>query len=104
MSPFNTEIVLATYPNNNIVVKDQWEIKKTGGLKLINKTKIDAQNNVFSFIMKTMRKNIMAGKGILNISLPVEIFRCDSNIQRLCTSLTLAPHFLEKAVQTTDPL
>ena len=50
----------------------------------MNQTKIAAQNNVISFVMSTMKKNLFSGKGILNISLPVEIFNVDSNIQRLC--------------------
>lgn len=41
------------------------------GIKLVNKEKIDAQNNVLKFIMKTMRKNLLTGKSILSISLPV---------------------------------
>ena len=69
-------------------------MRKSGGFKIINQKKIDAQDNVFSFIMKTLRSNLMSGKGLLNISLPVEIFNCDSNIQRICASMALAPTFL----------
>jgi hypothetical protein len=53
------------------VQKDDWVIEKGGGLKLVNQTKINAQNNVLKFIMKTLKKNLFSGKGILNISLPV---------------------------------
>lgn len=55
-----------------------------GEMVLINQTKIAAQNNVIKFIMSTLKKNLFSGKGILNISLPVEIFNVDSNLQRLC--------------------
>jgi hypothetical protein len=64
---------------------------------LVNKPKIAAQNNVIKFMMKTMKKNLFSGKGVLNVSLPVEIFNCDSNLQRLCESLALAPDLIEKA-------
>ena len=33
--------------------------------------------------MKTFRKNLFSGKSMLSISLPVEIFKEDSNTQRL---------------------
>ena len=66
---------------------------------LVNKQKINAQNQVFTFIMKTMRNNIFSGKGILSVSLPVQVFNYDSNLQRLSSSLALAPHFLEKATE-----
>lgn len=52
--------------------------------------------------MKTLKKNLFSGKGILNISLPVEIFNTDSNLQRTCQALSLGPHFLEKAAKTKD--
>ena len=53
--------------------------------------------------MSTLKKNIFSGKGILNISLPVQIFNCDSNLQRLCEGLCLAPDLLEKAAQAATP-
>lgn len=40
----------------------------------------------------------MSGKGGLNISLPVYIFNIDSNLQRTCKGMCMAPYFLEKAV------
>jgi len=58
-------------PYENIICKDDWAIEKTGGMKLVNQVKIDAQNNVIKFIMKTLKKNLFSGKGLLNISLPV---------------------------------
>lgn len=61
------------------------------GFKLINQVKIAAQNNVLKFIMKTLKKNLFSGKGILNISLPVEIFNVDSNLQRICIAMSLGP-------------
>ena len=42
-----------------------------GGMKLSNPEKEAAQNNVIKFVMNTLKKNLFAGKGILNISLPV---------------------------------
>lgn len=79
-------------PYESILCKDDWVIDdKVGGLKLVNQVKIDAQNNVIKFIMKTLKKNLFSGKGLLNISLPVEIFNTDSNLQRLCQGMSLGP-------------
>lgn len=75
-------------------MKGDFVENKDGGILLVNKAKIDAQNNVINFIMKTMRKNLLSGKSILSISLPVEIFKADSNTQRLCESMTMGPVFL----------
>ena len=54
--------------------------------------------------MKTLKKNIFSGKGILNISLPVDIFNIDSNLQRMSECMSLAPEILEKAAKESDPL
>lgn len=93
------------YEYEHIMLKHDFSFDKTGGMVLTNQTKIAAQNNVIKFIMSTLKKNLFSGKGILNISLPVEIFNIDSNIQRLCESMALAPDILEKkACITPDPV
>jgi hypothetical protein len=73
------------------MLKNDFVVDKEGGMLLVNQARIAAQNNVLKFIMATLKKNLFSGKGILNISLPVEIFNCDSNLQRLCESMALAP-------------
>ena len=75
-------------------MKSDFVVDKEMGILLVNKPKIEAQDNVLKFIMKTMRKNLLSGKSILSISLPVEIFRADSNTQRLCESMTMGPFLL----------
>jgi hypothetical protein len=71
---------------------------------LVNQERIAAQDNVLKFIMATLKRNLFSGKGILNISLPVEIFNIDSNLQRLCEALSLAPSLLEKKAVAATPL
>lgn len=92
-------------PYENIMLKNDFVVDKEGGMLLVNQVRIAAQNNVLKFIMATLKKNLFSGKGILNISLPVEIFASDSNLQRLCESMALAPELIErKAVLATDPV
>lgn len=45
-----------------------------GGLKFINQKQIDDQKGVLKFILSQVAKNLVSGKSILNISLPVDIF------------------------------
>lgn len=71
LKPFDCQKNLMELPYENIVCKDDWVVEKGGGMKLVNQVKIDAQNNVIKFIMKTLKKNLFSGKGLLNISLPV---------------------------------
>jgi hypothetical protein len=71
-------------PYENLIFKNDFKLDKSGGLILVNEPKVAAQDNVIKFMMSTLKKNLFSGKGILNISLPVEIFNTDSNLQRLC--------------------
>ena len=69
-----------------------------------NETKIAAQKQVFNFLMKKIGSNIVQGKSILNISLPIYIFDTRSNLERFAFSFTFAPEYLEKAANCVDPL
>lgn len=53
-----------------------------------------AQKKVLTFIIKSIGKNILSGKGILNMSLPVDIFCRESNIERMAMSYGYFPVFL----------
>jgi hypothetical protein len=46
----------------------------------------------------------MEGKPITQISLPVDIFCPYSNLERIASSMGLAPTFLTKAAQVADPV
>lgn len=51
------------------------------------------QKKVLTYIIKRIGKNIFTGKGILNISLPVDIFCVESNIERLAMSFGFMPYY-----------
>lgn len=55
-------------------------------------------------VFKRLGRNILSGKGILSISLPVDCFGNDSNLSRICNSYGYAPLFLEEAAAATDPV
>ena len=74
--------------------KGEWAICPTGGLNYVDEQKMNEQKKVLTFIIKRIGRNILSGKGILNISLPVDIFCRESNIERLAASFGFAPAFL----------
>lgn len=55
-----------------------------------------AQKKVLTFIIKRLGKSILTGKSVLSISLPVDIFCKESNIERCAMSFGYFPVFLEK--------
>lgn len=58
---------------------------------------MNEQKKVLTFIIKRIGKNILTGKGILNVSLPVDIFCRESNIERFASTFGYFPMLLEKA-------
>jgi hypothetical protein len=53
---------------------------KTGGLIFINHKKIEEQKGVLKFVLTKIGKNILSGKSVLDISLPVDILSTESNL------------------------
>ena len=76
---------------------------KEGGLILYNKKVIAEQDNVLSFMMNTFKKNLFS-KGPLNISLPVTVFNCRSQLSQYAHAFSRSPRYLEEAAKMTDPV
>lgn len=55
-------------------MKDEWAYVPNGALKFVNEVKLAQQKEVFSFILKKIGSNLLSGKSILDISLPVTVF------------------------------
>jgi hypothetical protein len=53
-------------------------------------------------MIKRMGSNILNGKSIMSVSLPVELFEPRSFLQRMARSFGTAPLFLTKAGDTKD--
>jgi hypothetical protein len=60
---------------------------------------VKAQSSVLKNVLKRIGTNIFSGKSILNISLPIEIFASDTNLERLCKANAYAPLFLEDKIE-----
>jgi hypothetical protein len=72
-----------------------------GGLLFLDYDLISKQRNVLSNIIKRMGKNLLSGKSIMGISMPVYIFAKTSMLQQLANMMGYTPVFLEKAAQNT---
>lgn len=55
--------------------EDDWTIVKGSGVTCVNQKKLAEQKKVFGHILKSMGKNILKSKNILNISFPISIFK-----------------------------
>jgi len=63
-----------------------------------------AQKDILKMIIKQLSTNLLAGKSIMSMSLPVEIFDKKSMLDVIASSLGFVPHFMAKASQTSDPI
>lgn len=57
----------------------------------IHKKKIEDQKGVLKFVLSKIAKNLLSGQSITQISLPVDIFGPESNLQRFLFSMLYAP-------------
>jgi hypothetical protein len=73
-------------------------------LRFINPVKIEAQKRVIKYMLKKIGSNLVSGKSVLSISLPVDIFETRSNLERTAYSFTYAPKILEEAAKINDPV
>jgi hypothetical protein len=88
----------------HFVFRDDWVIDPNGGMKFVNRKKLDIQIDILKFMVKKIGSSLMSGKSIINISLPVIIFEKRSNLERHAYQLTYAPLYFEQAARMTDPV
>ncbi|CAD8099746.1 unnamed protein product [Paramecium sonneborni] len=92
-----------TVDHKNIILQSDWEILDKGGLRFVNKKKLEIQKEVITFMLKKLGSNLLMGKSLISISLPVNIFERRSNLERACYSLGYM-WLLEKAGELQDPI
>lgn len=79
--------------NNKFFDDAECKVNSSGDLVFVNEEKIKAQSSVLKSILKKIGANIFTGKSILNVSLPIQIFAADTNLERLCKGIAYAPLF-----------
>lgn len=108
MRPINYKIPkfqsISEETGGHYVLNNYWTREADGYLYFHNKLIIDAQRRVMGYLLKKLGSNIIQGKSIMNISMPVDIFDKTSFLERIAYSFTNAPLFLEKAAQSNDLL
>ena len=56
---------------DHFLFRDLWTVTQGGELKCVNQQKLDVQSSAIKLVLKRFASNVMSGKGILNVSLPV---------------------------------
>lgn len=93
---------MASGPNHYIFQNGNWKINEEEDVIYINEKMMEMQKDVIKMIIKQLSSNIMSGKSIMNMSLPVEIFDSRSILERVAMGFGYAPKFLIPASETED--
>ena len=103
MNPDNNKILY----NNDYIrhIKTQYVLKPgASSLEFIDQEIIQKQSGIITELISKLGKNIIQGKGIMNVSLPIRIFDERSLLEVFGHQCRLAPNFLEKGGLEEDPL
>ncbi len=73
-------------------------------LKFIDLKTIEKQRGVLSHLLTKIGTNILSGTGIMNVSLPINIFDERSLLEVFAHQARLAPYFLEKGGECDNAL
>ena len=80
------------------------EVRKEGGLKLVDKETLDRGKGVLLHLIKEVATKIFMKGGISRISIPVRIFEPRSSLERMIDLWRFAPTYLEQAAYSNQPL
>lgn len=64
---------------------------------------IKNQKNSLMYVIKQVGGNLISGKSVLNVSLPVDIFESRSLLERSATGFGMAPDYLQP-IADADPI
>lgn len=65
----------------------------------IDEEALAAQKDILKMIIKQLGSNLISGRSIMNMSLPVEIFAKFSMLETIASSLGFVPHYLDRAAR-----
>ena len=87
-----------------VLRRTDWISNKTGGFIFHNHKVLEIQKKILGYLLKRMGTNLIQGKSIMTISLPIELFETKSHLEKLANNFTFAPHFLNKANEAKEAL
>jgi hypothetical protein len=74
------------------------------GLVFVNKDIIEKQRGVMGYLIKKIGLNLIKGKSVMNISLPINIFDVRSHLEVFAYQNSYANAFLNRASNAKDPV
>ena len=77
----------------------RWKLTNSEDYVFIDEEELQLQKGILKLIVKQITANLMAGKSIMSMSLPVEIFDDYSTLEGFSWVFGFVPVFMHKALQ-----
>jgi len=75
----------------------EYEITQSLELHFINEKLIQSQKDILRFLIRQIGANLISGKSVLNVSLPVDIFEGRTLLERSAASFGKCPDYLMRS-------
>jgi hypothetical protein len=92
------------HPKYQVYTDMGYEVHEKEGLLYRDSETISKQRKAILQLIKTLGSNILRGKSLMNISMPVTIFDKATMLQRAAIDFTYAPIYMKKVYETEDPV
>ena len=79
----------------------RWKLTNSEEYVFIDEEELKLQKGVLKLIVKQITSNLMSGKSIMSMSLPVELFDDYSTLESFSMIFGFTPIFMHKAVKET---
>ena len=99
------EVVECQNGEENTWLHDQEFVRsESASLDYTNQQVINDQRGVSTYLIKKIGVNILSGKSIMNISLPIKLFEPHSMLEKIASSFRFSPYYLQKAKELSNPI
>jgi len=89
------------YRLDKMIEAKVYEITTSRELKFIDQELLDSQKETLRFVLRQIGANLISGKSILNVSLPVDIFESRTGLERSAASFACCPDYLMPMAQSS---
>ena len=92
---FKFEEINAPKPVDKDEVLQAFELNAKGYLECVDEEIKESNKGIIPYVLKELAKNVLTGKGIVSISLPVRIFQPKSLLERILDACSFVPTFFK---------
>jgi hypothetical protein len=91
--------------NTTLEKKDfKFAENENSALEYLNEDIISIQRGILVYLARKIGVNLLTGKSVMNVSLPIKIFEPRSMLEKVASDMRFIPYFLKKAMEDKEPI